>query len=419
MRGFFRVTMKIETFLSENRQSILDHWRALATQDNELRSANSLSFRQFRDHIPAVLDKLEKHIAESNNGDTPPLAWAKSDLARHGFHRWQQGYKLSEVARDWAHLHMALIATVEAYLEQGGDSECAHTAYRHIANFMHQGSLESTLEYEHLKSAEAAAHVQEMKNNMLLVGENEPEQSIDFSYIIHDLRHEVTLVAGATQLFDDSLNVTARERALNYLKHGISSMESLVGDLMALVQLNSGAGKLNLTTVEPDTFIAKILNKCKATADQIGIALKYASDPLPSLQTDTSKVTRILQNLVINSMKYAKKGEIRVTWGPSTIEKHWYLRVEDNGPGMTDSTQAPFAQNLIPADKRKKPRATEAEQCDEPHAESDNQSQLIRTSEGLGLSIVKRLCEVLNGTFELDPNYTDGTRLTVHLPFRY
>lgn len=416
------MTLKTQTslaqYLASQRDTIIQCWRRLALEDKSLRSANSLSFRQFLDHIPSVLDDLASILTEDSSGMESNNE-VKKDLAKHGFHRWQQGYKLSEVSRDWAHLHLAVLETVESYLAQGGDPAAARKIYRRLAELMHHGSLESTVQYEKLEELEAAAHLEEMKRNMLLASKNESADAVDFSHIVHDLKHEVSLIAGATELFNTDLDEKSKERTLHYFKHGVSSLEAMVGDLMVLAQLSSGKQELSFSEIDADRFLFGIIGKCEPMAKSMGLYLDHENEKLPPVETDTSKLTRVVQNLLINALKYTKTGGITVSWGNSAIDKHWFITVKDTGPGLSGPATAQFSEQLIPADEKEGGASEEAPQETPESSRAEPSDKTIRFREGLGLSIVKRLCELLDATLELDPDYNQGTKLTVHLPYRY
>jgi len=399
-------------FLQRCRHDILDTWRARAEADAKLRSANSLSYRQFKDHIPNVLDELYRRLKDENtHKNGTPIAWSKHDLAKHGFHRWQQGYQLSEVARDWSHLHKAILEVIESFLMQGGDPKQAVPAYRIVADLMHTGALDSTLEYEKLRALEAEAHLQEMRRNMILVGEAEPVEALDFSHVIHDLKHEVALISGTTKLFEGELDDNTRQRATKYLKHGVVSMESMIGDMLTLTTLNAGQDQRKLETIDIEQLLESIMGKCAPTAESLGLYLKREKTKLPPIQTDPGKLTRVAQNLIVNALRHTRQGGITLRWGNSHIHEHWFLSVEDTGPGLKQANNPEFVQKLEPIREQENSHAgnqTNGTLC----AATPNQN-------GLGLSIVKRLCDLLDASLELDPEYKDGTRFVIHLPYRY
>ncbi len=399
----------LHEYLNDERRTIIERWRESALKDNSLRAVNSLSFHQFEDHIPAVLDALEKRLADPQGHSEISGEDTERRLAKHGVSRWQQGYKLSEVAQDWLHLHMAILSVIEDCLNTGSAPADIPGVYREVAAMMHKGALESTREYEWLQHAEATAHLEEIKGNLLMQGSVAEADTLHYQHLIHDLRHEVTLVAGATKLFDGKLDAKSKALAIKCMRQGVSSLDAMLGDMMVLARLNSGSEKLRFSLLDPAGFVEDILAKCRPAAEEMGMTLAGSGDSIPEVKTDKAKLTRVVQNLIVNALKHVRQGEIRVSWGASPLKDHWFIRVEDNGPGLSRVSMAFLGEGSNNGSGTAAPVTCQNEGTDDP----------VRSSDGLGLSIVKRLCEVLNAALEVDTDYTEGTRITVHLPYKY
>ena len=66
------------------------------------------------------------------------------------------------------------------------------------------------------------------------------------------------------------------------------------------------------------------------------------------VQGDSVKIQRIVQNLLLNALKYTEQGGVKVSWGevaPKTYER-WVLCVQDTGPGFQDGPVTPLAHAL-------------------------------------------------------------------------
>jgi signal transduction histidine kinase len=119
---------------------------------------------------------------------------------------------------------------------------------------------------------------------------------------------------------------------------------------------------------------------------------------------------------------------VSVTWGLDTGRDtdRWTFSVQDTGPGIDEAGAAPFAQELHAAtevaneaseastDRRRDiaPAETLASASEAlPHAQ--------QPGEGVGLSIVKRLCELLDASLELATEPERGSTFRVILPRSY
>src|SRR5690606_19844490 len=67
-------------------------------------------------------------------------------------------------------------------------------------------------------------------------------------------------------------------------------------------------------------------------------------DALP-VSGDATKVRRILQNLVLNALKYTDTGGVKVSWGPEGA-RSWFVTIQDTGPGLLSGPGAPIVRNL-------------------------------------------------------------------------
>ena len=144
------------------------------------------------------------------------------------------------------------------------------------------------------------------------------------------------------------------------------------------------------------------------------------------MEGDAVKIRRLVQNLVINAVKYTTSGGVIVSWGDSASYdgKRWMVSIQDTGPGFAAGPGAPLAGALEQATEvagqatgerggavtPAVPRATAA-----PAGPSFvHQTQ----GEGIGLSIVKRLAELLDATVEVESGAA-GTIFRVLLPRDY
>ena len=145
---------------------------------------------------------------------------------------------------------------------------------------------------------------------------------------------------------------------------------------------------------------------------------------------DRAKVQRVLQNLLLNALKYTQSGGVTVIWGDgkSLDTQEWMFCVQDTGPGLDAGPGAPLARQLYEATQTAHAvddiHAAERTAVDMPTAPTvPAQSTTLPASElpgeGVGLSIVKRLCELLDASLELETSPGKGSTFRVVLPMRY
>jgi signal transduction histidine kinase len=144
-------------------------------------------------------------------------------------------------------------------------------------------------------------------------------------------------------------------------------------------------------------------------AEQRGLYLRCVGQDGFAVDGDAVKIRRIAQNLILNAVKYTCKGGITVTWGDSEARdfKRWCLTIADTGPGFHTTSGQPIAAALDPAH-------------DPSSGKSDGARPLRgEAGEGIGLSIVKRLCELLDATVEMESIKDQGTTFRIFFPRHY
>ena len=97
--------------------ALLEAWRVAIAADPDLTTGDSLPRGQLVDHLPPWLEVLALALAA-----VPGSAEARhrrsnetKDAQAHGLQRWQQGYDLHEVTREWGALHLCLVAELDRY----------------------------------------------------------------------------------------------------------------------------------------------------------------------------------------------------------------------------------------------------------------------------------------------------------------
>ena len=127
---------------------------------------------------------------------------------------------------------------------------------------------------------------------------------------------------------------------------------------------------------------------------------------------------------MLNALKVTERGGVCVQWEERTSSgpPQWVLCVQDTGPGFQPQSPAAPLESALRAATR------DAQQLDasagtEPAATLKSQSAphsfSVPAGEGIGLSIVKRLCELLDASLELETSPGAGTTFRVVLPRAY
>jgi signal transduction histidine kinase len=202
----------------------------------------------------------------------------------------------------------------------------------------------------------------------------------------------------------------------------------MLRDLMDLARLEAGQDTREITTFNAATVLRDLRTVTEPLARERGLEFHIEGPDSLIVEGDASKVRRIGQNLVLNAIKYTRHGSVGVSWGEEGAGS-WWLIVKDTGPGLMAGPGAPIVAGLkeATASARESDEIAAEEEGDAatvlapPPGDSDATRLPARqlSGEGFGLSIVKRLCELLDASLELASSPQSGTTFRVVLPRSY
>jgi signal transduction histidine kinase len=206
------------------------------------------------------------------------------------------------------------------------------------------------------------------------------------------------------------------------LMRNVTSLHQLLDEVTGLARLQAGREQRRVETLDVSTILHRLCDGIGETAHQRGLYLRAEGPEDLSVEGDAVKIGRIAQNLILNAVKYTREGGVVVTWGDSdsTDPKRWMLSVKDTGPGFHSASGKPMARALEVATKidsgASAPDAANVQPM--PYALS-RVSTPQEPGEGIGLSIVKRLCELLDATLEMESTPGVGTHFRIRIPRSY
>lgn len=231
------------------------------------------------------------------------------------------------------------------------------------------------------------AEVEEMKNTFV-------------SMVSHELRTPLNAILGYSEMLRDAIYGAVNDKQANAADRILKNSRRLldiVSDLLDKAQIE--AGHLSLTfVVFPTTELVENMHSVmdKISADK-GLALtsSISSDMPNNIHNDPERLQQILVNLVNNAIKFTSKGGVNVRVYHVTDE-HWAFDVTDTGPGIAIEDQKYIF---------------------DPFRQVEGMATRAHGGIGLGLSIVKRIVDLMGGRIFVQSALGQGTTFTVILPF--
>ena len=380
-------------YLAARREGLLEAWRAAVAADPELTSPNDLSRSQFRDHIPQVLAEFEDRMLEEIDPGSSPRPVEHSDASvEHGEHRWLQGYDLREVILEWGHLHRCLVNELEvARLDLPHLApKVFFSAHRSLAALIHMAIANSAEQFARLQQKDAIRERADLESTVARFVEAGKSHAALWRESTHDLRGQLSIVTSATSLLEDpALEESLRAESLEMLQKGTGALKSMLSGMLEDTRMETTREECRLDAFDAGTLLGGLCAASLPLARERELSLRSNGPQSLAVEGDRGKVQRIAQNLVLNALKYTSTGGVTVSWEANDPD-WWSFRVQDTGPGLHSENSEPPGQG-----SRQPP------------------------GEGLGLSIVGRLCELLGARLHTETAPGAGTTFTVTLPRRY
>ncbi|HVF85019.1 MAG TPA: HAMP domain-containing sensor histidine kinase [Abditibacteriaceae bacterium] len=424
---------KLASHLAEQRDSLLQRWRTATENISELAVSSSLTRLQFNDHIPLVLDALAERLRTwPEEMSEAAEAEERKHVSEHGLQRWQQGYQLRDLTLEWGHLQKCLMEELEDYARAHPELEpdVMPTARRALSDLCWNGISDSTTQYWRLHQVEASGHVRDLEQALATLNELEQERAEAWRQAAHDLRGSVTVVKGAASMLETEMPEQVRQKFFTFLQRGVSSLHEMLNDLISLARLEAGHERRNVAPFDAAVLLTDFCTTSQSLADEHGLFLRMEGPSSLLVEGDRAKVQRIVQNLMLNAFKYTEHGGVIVKWGTGEDlnSQDWSFCVQDTGPGLDAGSGAPLARQLYQATQSTHKVnnaglhgtvAGHIANAPTMPAQSETLPASQLPGEGVGLSIVKRLCELLDASLELETSPGEGSTFRVILPRRY
>jgi PAS domain S-box-containing protein len=218
------------------------------------------------------------------------------------------------------------------------------------------------------------------------------------SSMSHELRTPLNAILGFAQLLERDRKQPLSERQLERLGHvmrGGEHLLRLIDDVLDLSRIEAGRLSLSSEPVDLVEVLAEVVHTLEPMAARARIQIEADTLPpqAPRVIADRTRLAQILMNFGSNAIKYGK-AEGRVTLRPVLSRDSARVSVIDNGIG-------------IPEDKRDK--------IFEPFQRAGQEAGPIQGT-GIGLTISKRLAELMQGSVGFTSEVEVGSEFWIDLP---
>lgn len=221
--------------------------------------------------------------------------------------------------------------------------------------------------------------------------------------ISHEIRNPLNAIIGMSHLMLHSENMNGKtpRNIVNLVRHIHISSHSLLGIITNVLELAKiEAGKNDVVILEPFVLREWVRNTASvyetaAAMKEIEIRIQLDSHLPSQVKADRVHLTQILNNLLTNAIKFTPAKKAVLVQCKRETKDSWSLVVKDEGMGI-----APEKLQLI----------------FQPFEQADKQVYHHFGGSGLGLSIARRLAQLLGGDITVSSQPGIGTAFKVVLP---
>lgn len=218
------------------------------------------------------------------------------------------------------------------------------------------------------------------------------------AYMSHEFRTPISSIRSIVRLLLDHVDgpLTAeQERQVHFIQQQATEFAEMVDDLLDLAKVEAGRVEISPAWFEMVDLFSALRGMFKPVLTNPDVTLVFEEPhDVPKLYTDDRKLSQILRNFVSNALKFTPKGEVRVT-AQRQGEDFVIFCVSDTGIGIAPE----FHESIF-----------------EDFSQVNSSLQRRLRGTGLGLSLSKRLAQLLGGHVGVQSEPGKGSVFSITIP---
>ncbi len=218
--------------------------------------------------------------------------------------------------------------------------------------------------------------------------------------VSHELKTPLTAIKGFIETLEEEITNEEHLHYIQIIRRHTDRLITIVKDLLLLTELEDEAytNKLIISSVDLSMLIENIHRLFEQKLKEKNLYFKLIISPdVPKIQADSFRLEQVFVNLFNNAIKFTDKGGIEIK-----IERYEKDKIKiyfwDTGAGVPKEDQERIFERFYISEKSRSRKYS---------------------GTGIGLSIVKHIILLHNGSICLDKNYENGAKFDIILPIYY
>jgi signal transduction histidine kinase/AmiR/NasT family two-component response regulator len=217
--------------------------------------------------------------------------------------------------------------------------------------------------------------------------------------ISHELRTPMNGVLGAAQLLGATRLEQTQREYLSIIRNSGDNLLSLLNDILDMTKIEAGKMTFEMVDVVVDDLHKRVMGPFQAQAEAKGLTFtsEFVGEVPAVVRGDPLRVCQVLHNLLSNAVKFTDSGEVAYTVrGERTGERsvRFEFSVRDSGSGIAPD---------------------DLERLFQPFTQVDASSTRRFGGTGLGLTIARRMANIMGGDITVESTLGEGSLFTLSL----
>ncbi len=369
------------------------------TAEETLRKSEA-RFRSLFENSPTAYQSLnrEGRYIDVNNRLCELLGYSRNELlGKHFAELWTESTR---------HLYHEAFAN---FLSSGCTSEELELMHKDgsTVHVLLEGRIQHDLHGEFVRTHCILFNISERKEyeNSLTAAKEQAEaannaKSAFLANMSHEIRTPINGILGMMQLLQSTDLEKEQKEYVNMATVSANRLTRLLSDILDLSRIEAGQMEIREEEVDIKKLRDSVDELFMVTSRDKNVSLRFVLDPkLPAvILGDEARLQQILFNLVGNALKFTEKGRISVNLHLQHLhgkDLRLLMAVSDTGIGMADE---------------------KVDELFKPFVQAENSFTRKYQGAGLGLSIVSRLVEMMNGNMCVESAPGEGSTFYISLP---